>query len=398
MSTNLKNIDSEGFVEITDSQKKEYTERIVALLKKSVDAGTQEITIISSEPIYFKTKGILEPINELQPWDDDTFNYFLEHMAYETLKTTRRAGKNEINTRFFDKLIEENNFSKDFAVSLKGKTLRIHAVSIYNGAGVQNKYKYCFTIRVVMNDIPDYDDLHLPAMFKQATNLTSGLILISGHTGSGKTTTIASLVKEINKNPAMRRSILTIEDPIEFVHKSSQAIILQRALGINTSDYTEATKDALRENVDTVIIGELREAEAMDNAIRLAEMGKLVFATVHCNSPADAVDRIVDEFSGDLQVSVRNRLAEVVVGILHQNLEVLKNKEGEEVQIPSASGFLVEKANQKSVLRSSFTRKGIAECIAKESWTVPYSKAYEELVKNGVIEDTQQNRKILVPN
>lgn len=405
MATNFKNVNSDGYAKISIEEGNLLKKRVVELLKEATQEGTQEITIVSSEPIFFKAKGILEPKHELESWDDDTFNYFLEHIAFEhisgvrpSVKVQDNAGYIEINTKFFEKLMIENNFSKDFAVTVKGKTLRIHAVSIYNGSGTYNKFKMCFTIRVVMNEIPDYKSLNLPEVFEKTTTLNSGLVLISGHTGSGKSTTIASLINAINKNPAIRRSILTIEDPVEFVHKSSQAMILQRAIGINTEDYTQATKDALRENVDTVVIGELREVEAMDNAIRLAEMGKLVFATVHCNSAEDAINRIVDEFPGDIQESVRSRIAEVIVGIMHQNLEVVRNeKSKKDEQIPSASGFLIQNANQKSELRDDYSRKGIAKIINSKPWGFSYEKSYRELINRGIILDTPANKNKLVP-
>lgn len=409
MASNFTNIDNEGFAKITLEEGNKLKGRVISLLKEATTEGTQEITIIASEPIFFKSKGILEPKHELEPWDDDTFNYFLEHLAYERVNSMRpsikagagigaMSGHMEINTKFFDTLMEEHEYSKDFAVTVKGKTLRIHAVSIYNGSGTYNKYKMCFTIRVVMNEIPDYTSLNLPTVFEKTTTLTSGLVLISGHTGSGKSTTIASLINAINKNPAIRRSILTIEDPVEYVHKSSQAMVLQRAIGINTANYTDATKDALRENVDTVVIGELREAEAMDNAIRLAEMGKLVFATVHCNGAEDAINRIVDEFPGEIQESVRSRLAEVVVGIMHQNLEVVRNeKTGKDEQIPCSSGFLIQDSNQKSILRKDYSRRGISKIINEESFGFSYTASYKELVSKGIILDTPQNKSKLIP-
>lgn len=225
------------------------------------------------------------------------------------------------------------------------------------------------------------------------------LYLTNDYVVTHNTTTIASLVKEINTNPAMKRSILTVEDPIEFVHESAQALILQRAIGINTGSYSEATKDALRENVDTVVIGELREMEEMDNAIRLAEMGKLVFATVHSNSPADTVDRIVNEFGGDLQESIRSRLSETVVGILHQNLEVIySHDKGEDIQVPVASGFLIQNSSQKSKIRNQFTRENISNIIKTESWAKSHSSAYQELVTKGVVLDTEENKSKLVPS
>lgn len=398
-------VDNSGFMILTMSEMSKLKTTVVKLLKEITQDNAQEVTIISGEPIFFKSNGVLEQKLTLPIWDDDVFNYFLEYTVQERLRTQRDSElhKNEINTRFFDTYIEENNFSHDFAVSLKDITLRIHAVSIYNASGV-NKQKYCFTIRCVPLQVPEYNSLHLPAVFEKTTQLQSGLVLVCGHTGSGKTTTIASLVNSINKNPSIRKSILTIEDPIEFPYQSLQAVIIQRALNLNTASYSQATKDALRENVDIVVIGELRDAEAMDNAIRLAETGKLVFATLHCNSVEDSIDRIVDEFSGDLRESIRSRLAEIVVGILHQKLEVIKItdvvngvKEVKEIQVPSVAGLVAQNVNSRADLRSNFTRGGLSKVLKEKPFAFNYDKTYKELVENKIVPDTDENKSKLVP-
>ena len=384
-----------GFVDLSEEEKASHMAKISSLLKSAVQEGVQEITIVSGEPIDFKSKGVLERKLELPIWDDDDFNYFLTTLTYQTTESRPHiTSKNRMDTEFFETLMEDKGYSFDFAVNLQGKTLRIHAVSIYNPQGRVRKEKYCFTIRVVPTEIPDWDDLNLPRVFKRVEVLKSGLVLVSGHTGSGKSTTVATIVKNINRNPNTRKTILTIEEPIEFVHKSENARILQRCVGINVPSYNKATNDALRENVDVVVIGELREPEEMDNAIRLAEIGKLVIATVHSNSPADTIDRIVNSFPGDVQENVRARLSENIVGIIHQNLEVIDN-----TQYPVASGFIIENANNKSKMRKSFDRSGLTNMIKTEqkTWAMTHEDSFEELVERKVIEDTPENRRILIP-
>lgn len=378
-------------IRLSDAEMSGHKERVLHLLQSAVDEGVQEITLISGEYPDFKAKGVLEKKLELPLWSDDDFNYFLSNLTRQV--EDRPIANNELDTRAFEHLMDTKGYSYDFAVNLKGKTLRMHAVSIYNPQAQPRKEKYCFTIRVVPTEIPTWKSLHLPKVFSRFEILKSGLILISGHTGSGKSTTVATLVNNINKNPNHRKTILTIEEPVEFVHKPSHSSIIQRCVGINVASYTQATNDALRENVDVVVIGELRTAEEMDNAIRLAEVGKLVIATVHSNSPADTVDRIVNSFSGDLQDNVRSRLSENVVGILHQNLEVIKGE-----QIPVASGFIIESPSNKSKLRKDFTRTGISTLIKDnpKTWCVSQKEAYEELVETDVIKESDETEALLV--
>lgn len=378
---------------LTKEESKKHKEKIMSLLKKAVDDDAQEITIISGEPTDFKSKGILTKKHELEIWSDDDFNYFLGNLTRHALPGSRVLSDTELDVHIFEKYMDHHKYSYDFAVNLSGKTLRVHAVSIYNPQNMLRKEKYCYTIRVVPTEIPSWDTLHLPEIFKRFSVLKGGLVLVSGHTGSGKSTTVATLVNMINTNPSQKKSILTIEEPVEFVHKPSNSTILQRCVGINVESYTQATTDALRENVDVIVIGELRTDEEMDNAIRLAEIGKLVIATVHSNGPADTIDRIVNEFSGDVQENVRARLVENVVGILHQNLEVVHQE-----QIPVASGFIIENASNKSKLRKDFTRTGITNMIKSEStnWCITQADAYDELVAKKVIEDNPENKALLV--
>lgn len=380
-----------SIITITKEEADAHRAKVASLLSAAVNGNAQEITLISGEYPDFKSKGILEKKLDVPLWSDDEFNFLLSTMLNQV--KGKRVSSLQLNTTAFEELMDENEQSVDFSVNLKGKTLRIHAVSVYNPQAAERKEKYCFTIRIVMTKIPSWKDLHLPAVFARFETLKSGLVLISGHTGSGKSTTVATLVNNINRNPNHRNTILTIEEPVEFVHKAEHSTVIQRCVGINVPSYDRATKDAMRENVDVVVIGELREEEEMDNAIRLAEIGKLVIATVHSNSPADTIDRIVNTFSGDVQENVRSRLSENVVGILHQNLEVINNE-----QIPVASGFIIENPRNKSKLRSNFTRSGIANMIKSESknWCVSQDEAYEELVDTKVIEDNEDNKKTLV--
>lgn len=386
-------INSDGIVTLSDSERKAHIEKLMGTLKKAVEDDAQEINIISGETIDFKSKGVLTKVYDLGHWNDDDFNYFLGTLTKNSLPKQGFLKANELDTHIFEKFMDYHNYSHDFSVSLLQKTLRIHAVSIYNPQNAARKEKYCFTIRVVPTEIPSWDSLHLPDVFKRFSILKGGLVLISGHTGSGKSTTVATLVNLINTNPSQKRTILTVEEPIEFVHKASNSTVMQRSIGFNVESYKQATLDALRENVDVIVIGELRESEEMDNAIRLAETGKLVIATVHSNGPADTIDRIVNSFSGDIQDNVRSRLVENVVGILHQNLEVLNHE-----QIPVASGFIIENSVNKSKLRKDFSRNGITKLITSEStsWCMTQTNSFEELVAKKVVDDTPENRALLI--
>ncbi|MDU2664818.1 MAG: type IV pilus twitching motility protein PilT, partial [Clostridium perfringens] len=173
-------------------------------------------------------------------------------------------------------------------------------------------------IRVISLDMPTLDSLGYPDTLKDICNLKRGLVLVTGPTGSGKSTTLAALINEINSN--RESHIITIEDPIEFLHKHNKSIVNQREIGKDTLSYERALKAALREDPDVILIGEMRDLETISTAITAAETGHLVFSTLHTIGAAKTIDRIVDVFPPHQQEQIKIQLASVLQTIISQQL------------------------------------------------------------------------------
>jgi twitching motility protein PilT len=195
--------------------------------------------------------------------------------------------------------------------------------------GIQNLSRFrgnCFKQRgcvsIVMRQIPfnikTFADLHLPPVIAKLAEKPRGLVLVTGPTGSGKSTTLAAMIDKINRE--RKGHILTVEDPIEFIHKHQGCIVNQREVGTDTKSFANALKYALREDPDVVLVGEMRDHETIHAGLTIAETGHLAFATLHTNSAAEAINRIIDVFPSHQQSQVRAQLAFVLEGIITQTL------------------------------------------------------------------------------
>jgi len=199
----------------------------------------------------------------------------------------------------------------DFAYEITGLArFRVSAFLTRTGPGVVFRY--------IPQEILSLDELRVPDVILEYTELNSGLILVTGPTGSGKSTTLASLFDYINTN--QKKHIVTIEEPIEFVHKNKESFFTQREIGVDAPSFSQALRAATRQDPDIILVGELRDPETIALAITAAEMGFLVFATLHTNSAAKTVDRIIDVFPEDQQNQVRTMLSVTLKGVCAQLL------------------------------------------------------------------------------
>jgi len=211
----------------------------------------------------------------------------------------------------------ERDLEIDFAISFgDNMRFRVNAFNTQNGPSA--------VLRVIPTTIVPLADLGAPEILKRLTHLHKGLVLVTGPTGSGKSTTLAGMVDEINTNEA--RHIITIEDPVEFVHQSKKSLINQREVGRNTKSFARALKSALREDPDVILVGELRDIETIQLALTAAETGHLVFGTLHTSSAPKTIDRIIDVFPANEKEMVRAMLSVSLEAVITQAL--LKNKEG----------------------------------------------------------------------
>lgn len=173
-------------------------------------------------------------------------------------------------------------------------------------------------LRLIPNEILTIEQLGLPPIMSKFADYPRGLVLVTGPTGSGKSTTLAALVDRINSEKPVH--ILTIEDPVEFTHKSKKAVLVQREVHYDTFSFTAALRSALRQDPDVVLIGEMRDLETIASAITIAETGHLVFATLHTNSAAQSIDRMIDVFPPHQQPQIRSQLSNILMGICSQRL------------------------------------------------------------------------------
>ncbi len=213
----------------------------------------------------------------------------------------------------------ERDHDLDFAYGLDGVArFRANYFVQEHGAGA--------VFRIIPEEIVPFEKLQLPQSIARFVDLEKGLVLVTGPTGSGKSTTLASIIDKINRTH--RKHIVTLEDPVEFVHQNKQCVLSHREIGHHARSFAEGLRAAIRQDADVVLVGELRDPETISLAITAAEMGMLVFGTLHTNSAAKTIDRIIDSFPSDQQAQARLSLSESIAGIVAQLLLPTANGKG----------------------------------------------------------------------
>lgn len=262
----------------------------------------------------------------------------------------------------------------------------------FRGNMFRQRGSVSLTLRAIPYEIPTMESLLLPPVFGQFCKRRQGLVLMTGPTGSGKSTTQAAMIGEINRN--QRRHILTLEDPVEYVHHHQRSIVSQREVGADTHSFQEGLKAALREDPDVVLVGEMRDPESIATTLTVAETGHLVFATLHTNDASTALDRIVDVFPAERQAQIRVQLAASLAGVVAQRL------------VPKASGsgmiaaFEILLANQavRGLIRDGKThqiRNVISQSVRDGMQTLEQSLSV--LVAHGLITYEDAVERAVVP-
>lgn len=264
----------------------------------------------------------------------------------------------------------------DLAFELKGVRFR---VNLYYAQNV-----LCGSFRYIQPRISTLEELSLPAFLHQCIDFRQGLVLLTGPTGEGKSTTLASLVNEINKKYA--KHIITIEDPIEYVYPKNKSIISQRELHQDTHSWTVALKSALREDPDVILVGEMRDYETISLVLTAAETGHLVFSTLHTNSAPESIDRIIDIFPPHQQTQVRNQLSIVLKMVITQRLIPKQNS----IERVPATEILVNNTAIATVIREGKNHliANILETTESEG-SVLFEKNLLKLYRAGLI--TKEN-------
>ncbi|MEK7548137.1 MAG: type IV pilus twitching motility protein PilT [Patescibacteria group bacterium] len=244
--------------------------------------------------------------------------------------------------------------------------------------------------RLIPENVLSMDDLGLPAQLKRSTTFKNGLVIVTGPTGSGKTTTLAAMINEINRN--QKKHIITVEDPIEYAHKDNQSVIQQREVGIHTHSFQKALRAALRENPDVILLGEMRDLETMQQALTAAETGHLVFATLHTMGCAESINRIIDSFPADQQNQIRTQLSTSLRAIFWQTLIKTKDEKGRVAAIE----VMFNNNAVANMIRKSSTHQinSVIETSTKEGMQT-MKKALTDLLQAGLI--TEENALLYMP-
>lgn len=269
------------------------------LLEKAVSTNASDLHLLVGLPPVYRINGALQQLSSVAPLSEP----ILEQMIMSLLTPAQK--EMFVTNRALD-------FSYGYGGGTYGDKGRFR-VNIYFQRGT-----VAAAFRLLPPKVKTIEELRLPPICHRLSSLKQGFVLITGPTGHGKTTTIASIVNEINMTRAA--NILTIEDPIEYVFPKGKSVISQRELGHDTLTWNEGLKSALREDPDVVIVGEMRDPESIASAITIAETGHLVFSTLHTNSAAQTIDRIIDSFPETQQNQVRIQLAATLEAIVSQRL------------------------------------------------------------------------------
>lgn len=272
---------------------------ISELLVFMVDNKGSDLHISSGQPPVVRIHGDMVKI-EVPALDKDE----VHNMIYDVLNDQQRK-------------VFEENLELDFSFALGDiARFRVNVFKQQRGDSA--------VFRTIPTKIPTFEELNLPKVFRDVAQLEKGLVLVTGPTGSGKSTTLAAIIDLINTEE--KGHILTVEDPIEFVHSSKNCLINQRELGPHTKSFSNALRSALREDPDVILVGEMRDLETISLALTAAETGHLVFGTLHTSGAPKTVDRIIDVFPAAQQAQVRAMFSESIQAVITQNL--FKRKDG----------------------------------------------------------------------
>ncbi len=270
----------------------------------------------------------------------------------------------------------EQEWTLDF--SLQVDDTRFRANVLFQRHGLEA------VLRVISSRIPTPEELMLPPVVLGLTDMHRGLVLVTGPTGSGKTTTLASLINIINQK--RRANIITIEDPIEFIYSSKSSIVSQREIGLHSPSFASALKFVLRQDPDVVLIGELRDYETIAAALTVAETGHLVFATLHTVDAAQSVDRVIDVFPSRQQQQVRTQLAGVLKAVISQNL-IPKAREPGRV---AAREIMIVTPGVGNLIRQGKTHELYSAIeMGANQGMISLDRSLEDLVRRGLIEPSE---------
>ncbi|WP_317326755.1 type IV pilus twitching motility protein PilT [Turicibacter sanguinis] len=271
------------------------------ILTEAITLKASDIHITVGVPVMIRLRGELRPLN-----DDVLAPSIVTALVHEIIPQDH-----------FESFQE--NYQLDFSHSIPG-------VSRFRVNAYYQRGQMALAIRPIPNKIPTFEELELPPILKAFMDKPRGLVLVTGPTGSGKSTTLAAMINYVNQNA--HKHIITLEDPIEFQHKHNKCVINQREIGSDVKDFNSALRVALRQDPDIILVGEMRDLETIQIALTAAETGHLVIGTLHTSSAASTIERIIDVFPAEKQTQIRMQLAGSLVGVVAQRLFNRQDSDG----------------------------------------------------------------------
>ena len=322
-----------------------------------VEQKASDLHVTSGAPPYLRVHGVMSPLNYRQLTSQD-----VQGLIFEILNEKQKKA-------FIEK------WELDFAYVLEGTgRFRCNIFMQRKGLGA--------VFRTIPEKIKTAQELNLPQSIIDLVDNDRGLILVTGPTGSGKSTTLAAMIQHINATRDAH--IITVEDPIEFVHPNLKSLVNQREVGAHTKSFGNALKAALREDPDIILVGELRDLETISLALTAAETGHLVFGTLHTNSAIKTIDRIIDVFPSGQQSQIRAMLSESLIGVVAQTLFTKADKMGR------VAAFEIMKGNKaiSNLIRESKNHQiaSIMQTSASQGMVL-FEKYIEDLVKRGQVNE-----------
>ncbi len=269
---------------------------IQKILEHAVEAKASDAFIIAGLPVSFRKNGTIrhEEDKKLLPPDTELLISQLYTLA---------------DNRSMDTLL--NTGDDDFSFSIKG-------LSRFRVSAFKQRGSLSVVIRIIRFELPDYKELHIPEMVMNLANERKGMILVTGSAGSGKSTTLACIIDKINHS--RKSHVITLEDPLEFLHRHDQSIVTQREIQADSESYVKALRAALRQSPDIILLGEMRDYETIEIAMTAAETGHLIFSTLHTIGAANTIERIIDVFPANQQRQIAVQLAMVLNAVVSQQL------------------------------------------------------------------------------
>lgn len=336
---------------------------LLDILEKGQKKNASDIHLVNNEKVIYRVNGELIRDEENDKISEESLINFIREIFTEKQK----------------EIFEKN---KEIDISFEDIKKRRYRINLYSEKGIP-----AFSIRILTKKIQNFEELKLPEILKNMIEYENGLVLVTGPTGSGKSTTLAAMIEEINQREAL--SIVTIEDPVEYIFENKKSLIRQREIGRDTLSFANALKSVLRQDPDIIMVGELRDIESIEAALTAAETGHLVFGTLHTNGAVETINRLIDVFSKEKQEQIKTQLSSTLRGVVSQQL--LLDKENKVV--PAFEILFVNTAVSNHIASGKTNQISIAIETGQKYGMISMKEYISNMYKNRVIDKKEYDRK-----